>query len=84
MSQINPSTLRREFYALPEDAMVDRDTVAASLYVARQTMEALAIKGGGPAYTRVGRRALYCKRDVLEWAKKTGRRVENTAQLQAA
>ena len=75
------ASLRAEFWALPDHAMVDRPTVAASLYLSGASMEALAIKGGGPPYTRVGRRALYLKADVLAWAAKTGRRVENTAQL---
>ena len=44
----------------------------------------LAIKGGGPQYTRIGRRALYRKADVLAWAAATGRTVENTAQLVGA
>lgn len=80
----NPSVLRLEFYKLPHDALVDRDTVAAVRYVNRQTLEAEAMAGGGCAYIRVGRRALYKKADLLSWIERTGRRVENTAQLEAA
>ena len=59
--------LRAEFYALPPEAMVDRETVAAVRYVTRQTIELEAIRGGGIPYRRVGRRALYRKADVLSW-----------------
>lgn len=78
------AALRAEFYALPHDAFVNRDTVGAAIYLSRASMEAMAIKGGGPPYTRIGRQALYRKSDVLAWAERTGRRVENTAQLGAA
>ena len=77
----DPAALRREFWTLPEDAMVDRPTVAAAFYLSLASMESLAIKGGGPKYLRVGRRALYRKADALAWATTTGRLVENTAQL---
>ena len=73
--------LRAEFYSLPPEAQVDRSTVAAVRYVTTATLEAEAIKGGGPPYTRIGRRALYRKGDVLEWMQRKGRKVENTAQL---
>ena len=74
---------RAEFYALPEEAMVDRETVAAVRYIAVQTVELEAIRGGGVPYRRVGRRALYRKGDVLDWMKRN-KVVENTAQLQGA
>ena len=77
----NPAALRAEFYALPPEAFIDRATVAACLYVTPQMLDILAIKGGGPKYTRIGRRALYCKAEVLAWAAATGRTVENTSQL---
>ncbi len=73
--------LRAEFWSLPDDALVDRPTAGAAFYLEAVTMEKLAIKGGGPVYMRINRRALYRKRDVLRWAAETGRTVENTAQL---
>ena len=76
-----PNELRIEFYALPTDALIDRDTVAAVLYLKRQTVELLAIKGGGPPYSRICRRALYRKSEFLAWAAKSGRRVENTVRV---
>jgi hypothetical protein len=77
----NPASLRKEFWSLPAEAMVDRPTIAAAFYLSPASLDAMAIKGGGPAYTRVGRRALYSKAEALEWAQRTGRHVENTAQL---
>lgn len=74
---------RAEFYALPHDAMVDRDTVAAVRYVERQTIELEAIRGGGIPYRRVGRRALYRKADVLSWMERSGV-VRSTAELGVA
>lgn len=81
MTHAETVALRAEWYSLPPDALTDRATVAAALYVVPQSMEAMAIKGGGPPYTRIGRRALYRKGDVLEWMQRKGRKVENTAQL---
>ena len=80
----DPAALRAEFWLLPQEAFVDRATAGASIYLSIASMEALAIRGGGPPYTRISRRALYRKADLLAWAEKTGRRVENTAQLTAA
>lgn len=69
----DPAALRAEFYALPPEALVDRATVAAVRYVSVATTEAEAIKGGGPKYARIGRKALYRKSDVLEWMDAKGR-----------
>ena len=72
--------LRAEFHSLPNDALVDRPTAGAAVYLTVASMDALAIKGGGPAYMRIARRALYRKADILHWAADTGRVVQNTAQ----
>ena len=81
MGRADTAALRAEFYRLPDEALVDRATVAAVRYVEPQTVEKEAIRGGGCRYCRIGRRALYKKADVLDWMERTGRRVENTAQL---
>ena len=75
------SDLRAEFWSLPPEAMVDRRTIAAVLYVSEPTMEALATKGGGPKYIRIGRKALYRKSDGLSWAASTGRELQSTSTL---
>lgn len=84
MSRSDAAALRAEFYSLPDEAMVDRETAAAALYYERQTLEVKAIKGNGPPYTRMGRRAMYRKGDVIAWAATQGSRVKSTAQLVAA
>jgi hypothetical protein len=75
---------RAEFYSLPPEAVVDRQTMCAVRYIGEGTAEAEAIKGGGPRYMRIGRRALYRKADVLAWMESNARTVENTAQLSEA
>lgn len=72
---------RREFWQAAPESLHDRPTWAAVRHVGEATIEAEAIKGGGCPYIRIGRRALYRKADMLEWMERTGRRVENTAQL---
>lgn len=84
MTTNDPSAMRAEFWGAPPEALVDRPTAAAVRYVSTATLEVEAIKGGGPPYTRIGRRALYRKSDLLAWMERTGRTVENTAQLQEA
>ena len=81
MRDVDPAQLRREFWAGADDALFDRATAAAPFYLSVASLEAFAIKGGGPPYVRIGRRALYRKRDVLAWAEKHGRRIENTSQI---
>lgn len=77
----DPSKLRAEFWALPNDALVDRETLAAVRYVQVQTLELEAIKGGGPPYLKIGRRALYRKGDYLAWVESRGQVVDSTSQL---
>lgn len=80
MNAPQQADLRSQFWALPDVALVDRDTAGAALYLGRVSMEAYAVKGGGPPYTRIGRRALYRKADLLAWAEKAGRKVTSTAE----
>lgn len=75
---------RREFWQASPESLHDRSTLAAARHVSEATLEAEAIKGGGCPYVRIGRRALYRKADAIEWMQRTGRRVENTAQLAEA
>ena len=76
-------SLRAEFYALPPEALIDRDTTAAVRYVERQSLELEAIKGGGIPYRRIGRRVFYRKADVLAWMESQSAIIHNTAQVQA-
>lgn len=82
MSNAKPSAddLRSQFWQLPPEALVPRETVAAVAFCGVPNIERLAIYGGGPAYRRVGRRALYAKADVLAWLT-AANRVDSTAQL---
>lgn len=69
---------RAEFYSLPPEALIDRETVAAVRYVSRQTIELEAIRGGGIPYRVIGRRSLYRKADVMSFME-SGELLTNTA-----
>jgi hypothetical protein len=68
--------LRREFWESPEEVLHSRETVGAVVFLTVDSMESLAMKGAGPPYLRIGRRALYRKAEVLEWIAQNARRVE--------
>lgn len=74
---------RAEFWAALDDALFDSETIGAAFHYKVATLDAFAIRGGGPKYLRIGRRRLYRKGDVIAWAVSTGRVLENTAQLRA-
>ncbi|MGH8082651.1 MAG: helix-turn-helix transcriptional regulator [Lysobacter sp.] len=69
------SELSRLFWAAPEAALLDRRTAAAGLGYTVAWLEAVAGRGEGPAYTRIGRRVRYRKADVLTWLAKYGERI---------
>lgn len=77
----DPANARREFWASSDEALHTRETIAAAIHASVDLMESFAIKGGGPTFQRLGRRALYRKADVLEWIERNSQRVDNTAQL---
>ena len=53
--------------------------------VAYATLNKYAVIGGGPAFTKFGRKPLYTQDDLLTWAQsKTSRLVHSTSELQAA
>ena len=57
MKDMDAAQLGREFWDAADDALFDRAGAAAPFYLSKATMEAFAIKGGGPPYVRIGRRA---------------------------
>ena len=62
------AALRFEFWAAPDEAWLDRKTVAAGLGMSVSWLEKFTTRGGGPPYREVGkRRVLYRKADVLRW-----------------
>jgi hypothetical protein len=86
MKDRTTTDLRAEFWSLPDDAMVDRDTAAAALYLSKASLNAYAIQGNGPPYLGRGRgrNTLYQKKAVLDWLAQSGRVVHATAELGAA
>lgn len=75
--------LRKDFWAAPDDALLDRRTVAAGLSVSVSTLEKLATKGGGPAYFdygALGRLCRYRKKDVIDWFTSKVRRRWSTSE----
>ncbi len=74
--------LRNAFCEAHADALLDRKTVAAGLNRSVGWLEALATKGGGPAFHKVGtHRVLYRKTDVIAWFDSYARRVASTSDL---
>lgn len=59
--------------SLHPDSMLTRDRAAEALSecgypVSKLTLQTMATRGGGPAYRRFGKRALYRWGDILSWA----------------
>ena len=69
------SELSRLFWAAPDAALLDRRTAAAGLGYTVAWLEAVAGRGEGPSYTRIGRRIRYRKADVLAWLARHGERI---------
>ncbi|MEO7859195.1 MAG: helix-turn-helix domain-containing protein [Nitrospirales bacterium] len=58
------------------DALVDETAVAQQLAVEKKTLQAWRVRGGGPAFVKVGRLVRYKPDDVENWVE--SRRVSNT------
>jgi predicted DNA-binding transcriptional regulator AlpA len=78
------AALRSEFWDAPDDAWLDRKTVAAGLGMSISWLEKLATQGNGPPYRKMGkRRVLYRKRDVVAWFENYASRwLNSSARLQ--
>ncbi len=73
-----------DFWKSPPDALFTRSMVAAALGKSVSWLEREALAGNGPAFCKLGRRALYRKADVLEFIEKTAsRRVHSTSELRS-
>ena len=72
--------LSRLFWAAPDAALLDRRTAAAGLGYTVAWLEAVAGRGEGPTYTRIGRRVRYRKADVLAWLARYGERIAPSDQ----
>lgn len=59
--------LRAEFYAAPEDALLNQDLAAVALNRSVAWCELKRCKGGGPPFVRLGRRCLYRKAAILKY-----------------
>ena len=70
------------FWSAPDEALLNRKTVAAGLSLSPITLEIYAVKGGGPPYVKRGQNVLYTKKDVLAWHAAKSRRINSIAELQ--
>ncbi len=52
----------------PVGPFFDNDVAAAFLGLKPRTLEKLRLEGRGPAFYALGRRRMYTKEDLLEWA----------------
>ena len=64
------------------DALLFQSEAAYLTGLSPRTFEAMRMKGGGPRFIVVGRRAVrYCRRDLMEWIE--SRRRQSTSDLGA-
>lgn len=74
--------LRDLFWSAPDEALLDRKTVAAGLSRSTGWLELRARKGDGPIFLKVGtHRVLYKKGDVLAWFENYAKRLTSTSAL---
>ena len=78
--RVSTADLRAEFWYAPEDSLLDRKTTAAGIGYTVGWLEAVALTGGGPILTKLGRTVRYRKTDVLAWLKANSRRIRSTAE----
>lgn len=74
------SELRQEFWNAPNEALLDRKTVAAGILRSLGWMELKALTGDGVPYLKCGRRCLYRKSDALKWLEENSKRVSSTSE----
>ena len=67
------SQLRSDFWESAASALLNRATIAAGLGVSLAWLEQRATVGTFVPYFKFGRRALYRKRDVMEWLTEHGK-----------
>lgn len=71
------------FWTAPNEALLSRPTTAAGIGYSVSWLELKATRGGGPRMTKIGRRVLYRKVDVLAWLEINSRTVNHTSELEA-
>lgn len=71
------------FWTVPDDALLDRRTVAAGIGYSTKWVEMRACYGGFIPFIKRGNKCLYRKGDVLAWLKATGQHVRTTSELSA-
>jgi hypothetical protein len=66
--KVELAELRDFFWSAPDEALLDRKTVAAGLNRSVSWLEHFVTHGGGPEYLKVGpHRVLYRKGTVVRW-----------------
>ena len=53
--------------------LLDTSQTASLLRISPRTMEGWRLTGGGPVYTKAGRRVLYNRQQVMEWLQSQSR-----------
>ena len=51
-----------------ESPYLAQDEAAQFLHLSARTLERFRVDGTGPAYLKVGRRVIYSRTDLVEWA----------------
>lgn len=69
------------FWTVPNEALLDRRTVAAGIGRSTKWIEMRACYGGFVDFIKAGNKCLYRKSDVIAWLEANGRRVNASRPL---
>jgi hypothetical protein len=72
--------LRGIFQRASSEELLDRPTAAAGINFSVGYLELAAVRGNGPTMTKIGRKVLYLKQDLVVWLEQKARRVGSTSE----
>lgn len=81
LTKSSPQELSAAFWSAPNEALLPRPVTAAGIGFSVSWLESKATHGGGPRMTKIGRRVMYRKSDVLAWLDANSMTVSHTSEL---
>lgn len=76
----NTTRLQKQFIEADNEALLKTEVVAAYIGTSLSSLNNKAIYGGGPKFTKIVRRRLYKKADVLDWIKESSNQAAKAEQ----